>query len=317
MWRDAPEEAVPARGINSRCWFIYWAPALPPAGMRTWLLLLASASALAQTAGGDKSATTRALETGARLLQSNAPAAALDVHLSGFHPLKDDPSHQMHAHHFCRQLNEDLMQCALFDGSTADARLNGIEYIVSARLYATLPAEERRFWHPHNGEILSGQLLAPGRPRRPSSNASSAATARPSTPGPRVMRCRWARRGWRGPSAATANCAPTCCASATACSMSTRPPAAVTVPRWCRWPGRSTGSTRWPRPSPVPRPSPASARRAETAAGAALHRFRPRGRPPPAPPPHAPSPPAAPAWPGASGSPRPVPWRGPRPLHRR
>lgn len=132
--------------------------------MRATLWFLLTASALAQTAGDDKSATSRALEAGARLLQGNAPAAALDVHLSGFHPLKDEPGQQMHAHHFCRQLNEDLMQCALFDGSGADARLTGLEYVVSERLFASLPAGERRYWHPHNGEILSGQLVAPGLP---------------------------------------------------------------------------------------------------------------------------------------------------------
>ena len=27
-----------------------------------------------------------------------------------------------------------------------------------------LPAEERQYWHPHNFEILSGQLVAPGLP---------------------------------------------------------------------------------------------------------------------------------------------------------
>src|SRR5690606_12556740 len=38
------------------------------------------------------------------------------------------------------------------------------EYIVSEKLFRTLPEAERRFWHPHNGEILSGQLVAPGIP---------------------------------------------------------------------------------------------------------------------------------------------------------
>jgi hypothetical protein len=57
-----------------------------------------------------------------------------------------------------------MAQCALFDGNTANANLNGIEYIISEKLFATLPQDERRFWHPHNGEILSGQLVAPGIP---------------------------------------------------------------------------------------------------------------------------------------------------------
>jgi hypothetical protein len=130
-------------------------------------LACAAAVVLAQQPappGADKSTTTRALEAGARLLQGNAPPARMDIHLSGFHSLKGDPAHQMSAHHFCQQLNEDFAQCALFDGSGPGARLNGVEYIVSERLFATLPEAERRFWHPHNGEILSGQLVAPGIP---------------------------------------------------------------------------------------------------------------------------------------------------------
>jgi hypothetical protein len=114
--------------------------------------------------GRSKSAKTRVLETGAAMLQPMAPLRAFDVYLVGFHPMKDDPHHQMEAHHFCRQVNEDFMQCVLFDGNTADANLTGIEYIVSERLFERLPQEERRYWHPHNGEILSGQLVAPGLP---------------------------------------------------------------------------------------------------------------------------------------------------------
>jgi hypothetical protein len=117
-------------------------------------------------AGGEsKSAKTRTLEAGAKLLQSNAPMRGFDIYLVGFHPMKDQPEMQMEAHHYCRQVNEDFAQCVLFDGNTAKANMNGVEYIVSEKLFNTLPEEERRYWHPHNGEILSGQLVAPGIPK--------------------------------------------------------------------------------------------------------------------------------------------------------
>lgn len=115
-------------------------------------------------AGRPKSATLHALETGAAALQPTTPLQAFDVYLVGFHPMKDAPDHQLEAHHFCRQVNEDFMQCVLFDGNTRDANLTGIEYIVSERLFESLPQAERQYWHPHNGEILSGQLIAPGLP---------------------------------------------------------------------------------------------------------------------------------------------------------
>ncbi|HET9864558.1 MAG TPA: OBAP family protein [Steroidobacteraceae bacterium] len=114
---------------------------------------------------GDKtSAKLQALSAGAKVLQSQSPPAQLDAYLVGLHPMKDHPDMQVEAHHYCRQVNADFAQCALFDGNTADANLNGIEYIISARLYAQLPEGEKRYWHPHNYEILSGQLVGPGLP---------------------------------------------------------------------------------------------------------------------------------------------------------
>jgi hypothetical protein len=114
--------------------------------------------------GRPESTKTNVLEMGATAMQRDAPTDALDIYLVGFHPMRDDPQYQFEAHHFCQQVNEDLAQCALYDGNTAEANLNGIEYIISERLFESLPAEERRYWHPHNGEILSGQLVAPGLP---------------------------------------------------------------------------------------------------------------------------------------------------------
>jgi len=143
-------------------------PRLVAAGLAGGLLAATAAAQRSQPdtapAGAPKESNTKMLEAGAKVLQGNAPLAGFDIYLNGFHPMKDDPDMQVEAHHFCRQVNEDLAQCALFDGNTRTANLNGIEYIVSERLFETLPAAERAFWHPHNGEILSGQLVAPGIP---------------------------------------------------------------------------------------------------------------------------------------------------------
>jgi Protein of unknown function (DUF1264) len=118
----------------------------------------------ASVPGAPESARTSVLEAGATALQRDAPTDSLDIYLVGFHPMKENPSHQFEAHHFCRQANEDFAQCALYDGNTAAANLNGIEYIISEKLFESLPEEEKQYWHPHNGEILSGQLVAPGLP---------------------------------------------------------------------------------------------------------------------------------------------------------
>ena len=115
-------------------------------------------------AGEGKGAWLAALEQGASLLQEVTPLKGFDVYVVGFHCPKDEPDEQMEAHHYCRVVNDDLLQCVLFDGNTKDANLIGIEYIVSERLFETLPEDERAYWHPHNFEVLSGQLVAPGLP---------------------------------------------------------------------------------------------------------------------------------------------------------
>lgn len=114
--------------------------------------------------GGPKDMTTILLEAGSKLLQSNEPLKGTDIYFVGFHPMEDDPRHQMEAHHYCKQLNDDFAQCLLYDGSTKNANLTGVEYIISEKLYKQLPGEERKYWHPHNYEILSGMLIAPGLP---------------------------------------------------------------------------------------------------------------------------------------------------------
>src|SRR3954469_5536228 len=108
--------------------------------------------------GGPETAKTGALESAASLIQSKDPVGKISMYLDGFHVAKDDPRMQMEAHHYCNQVNEDFAQCVLFDGNKADARMTGIEYIISEQLYTTLPAGEKAYWHPHNYEILSGEL---------------------------------------------------------------------------------------------------------------------------------------------------------------
>jgi Protein of unknown function (DUF1264) len=134
--------------------------------MLTTMMIAQNQPQQSKPAGAPESGKTKTLETGSKMLQKVDPVKQLDIYLVGFHPMKDDPRTQVEAHHYCKQVNEDFAQCALFDGSGADANLNGIEYIISEKVFETLPAEEKQYWHPHNYEILSGELAAPGLPDR-------------------------------------------------------------------------------------------------------------------------------------------------------
>lgn len=106
------------------------------------------------------------LDQGAHLLQSTSPLKGFHAYVVGFHCAKGKPGFQMEAHHYCRVVNEDLLQCVLFDGNTAGANLIGVEYIVSERTFDALPEDEKPSWHPHNYEVFSGQLVAPGLPEK-------------------------------------------------------------------------------------------------------------------------------------------------------
>lgn len=117
-----------------------------------------------QPEGFEKKPKTQMLEAGAAMLQTGSPLEPMNIYLDGFHVAKEDSGHQMEAHHFCRQVNEEFAQCAIFDGNTRKANLVGIEYIISEALFNSLPEAEKSFWHPHNYEILSGQLIAPAIP---------------------------------------------------------------------------------------------------------------------------------------------------------
>lgn len=114
--------------------------------------------------GERKTLKQAVLEAGSKLLQDVTPVKQFDIYVVGFHCAKLDPAMQMEAHHYCTQVNEDFLQCVIFDGNTENANLIGIEYIISERLFNGLPNEEKQYWHPHNFEVLSGQLVAPGLP---------------------------------------------------------------------------------------------------------------------------------------------------------
>lgn len=114
--------------------------------------------------GKETSAKMRTLESGAQVMQSRPPVEAISAYLDGFHFYNGDKNGQMEAHHYVTVLNDDVMQAVIYDGNTKDARLMGVEYIISERLFKTLPPDEKKLWHSHQFEVKSGSLIAPGLP---------------------------------------------------------------------------------------------------------------------------------------------------------
>ena len=77
---------------------------------------------------------------------------------AGVHLLKEMPERSQVAYHFCKPVNADLNQCVLYDGTGPDAKLIGIEYLVSDATYLKMPAEEKAYWHDHKYEVDAGYL---------------------------------------------------------------------------------------------------------------------------------------------------------------
>lgn len=114
--------------------------------------------------GEEKTTESRVLGVGADIMQDKTPLNKMNVYLDGFHFYNGKMEGQVEAHHYVTQLNEDLHQAIIFDGNDDDAKLMGVEYIVSERLFKQLPNEEKKLWHSHHYEVKSGTLIAPGIP---------------------------------------------------------------------------------------------------------------------------------------------------------
>jgi hypothetical protein len=110
------------------------------------------------------STETKVLGMGSHLLQGKHPIGNIDAYVCGLHFYNGDMGRQVISHHFCSHRSEDFLQCVIYDSNQADARLIGVEYIISAKLFGGLPDEEKKYWHSHRFEVKSGQLTAPGIP---------------------------------------------------------------------------------------------------------------------------------------------------------
>ena len=81
----------------------------------------------------------RVLDLAAGAIQPKYPLDAMSTYLNGFHMYADEMGRQVEASHFCIHLRHDLHQCVIFDRNAPDARLIGIEYIISEERFASFP----------------------------------------------------------------------------------------------------------------------------------------------------------------------------------
>lgn len=103
---------------------------------------------------------------GGRNAANWAPVDKMHLYLCAFHVAKENPGFQIEAHHYCAPVAGDLHQCVIYDARGGTPKMLGTEYIVGDETYRKLPDEEKKYWHPHAYEILSGQLIAADMPNQ-------------------------------------------------------------------------------------------------------------------------------------------------------
>ncbi|KAI3495390.1 hypothetical protein L1887_37727 [Cichorium endivia] len=101
------------------------------------------------------------IDKSAQMLQTLKPIKQMSLHACTFSVYSHDMSRQIEAHHFITRLNQDFLQCAVYDSDDPSARLIGVEYIVSDRIFDTLPTDEQKLWHSHDHEVTSGLWVNP------------------------------------------------------------------------------------------------------------------------------------------------------------
>lgn len=89
------------------------------------------------------------------------PIQAVHARVCGFHFYSGDIKRAVRVDHYCSHLNPDVFQCIIYDSNAENARLIGVEYIISEAIFLQLPPEEKKLWHSHRYEVMSGLLLAP------------------------------------------------------------------------------------------------------------------------------------------------------------
>ncbi|PWY94287.1 DUF1264-domain-containing protein [Aspergillus sclerotioniger CBS 115572] len=111
--------------------------------------------------GTCKTTKSTILETGAKAIQDFKPVNNICAHLNAFHVYASDKSRCVEANHYCSHITEDIRQCLIYAHPTPNSPLIGIEYMITPKLFSTLPESEKALWHTHIYEVSSGMLIMP------------------------------------------------------------------------------------------------------------------------------------------------------------
>lgn len=92
-----------------------------------------------------------------------APVDRIHQALHAYHVVADSRSEIVPSVHYCScSPNGEHFQCLIYDSDRADAKLIGVEYMISEAVFVTLPEAEQALWHSHEFEVMSGSLVLVG-----------------------------------------------------------------------------------------------------------------------------------------------------------
>jgi Protein of unknown function (DUF1264) len=72
-------------------------------------------------------------------------------HVSAIRHIFDDPS--LRVQHYCKPNDKVVLVCQLYDRDSNNATLIGVEYVITADQYKSLPEREKPNWHFHKIEL--------------------------------------------------------------------------------------------------------------------------------------------------------------------
>jgi hypothetical protein len=89
---------------------------------------------------------------------SGGPAEGYNIHVQAPHMMEDGTVGGPF-HHYCKGINDKILQCLLFESTDDNAPLMAIEYFVAKDLSRKLPLIQwHRFFHDHKVEIATGRV---------------------------------------------------------------------------------------------------------------------------------------------------------------
>jgi hypothetical protein len=87
------------------------------------------------------------------------PLSGYTIHVTAPHVMDGEVMGPFH--HYCKPINDDIIQCVLFESTEPNARMTEVEYMVSKKLArSVLPKwSHAQNWHDHKQEIDTGRVI--------------------------------------------------------------------------------------------------------------------------------------------------------------